>query len=1035
MQPISPRCRAQPFRTWSWRALSAAVLYAAIAPDAFAQGIQLPPHFQAVALPGTYNLPVGLVFAADGRALLIEKTGGVRVISAVGNPQASPFLDLSDEVNNDHDRGMLGIALHPGFVPDGGATSWVYLLYTVTPVLGQDYGFNQQSRYSFSRLVRYHALTNGTDVVADVASREILLGHQLADGTVPDGIASLHNSHSNGSLRFADDGSLIIATGDGAHYDYRDTGGHDAAGFDNFVHPTTGLRGPTPLVQDEGALRSQDLRSLAGKILRLDPETGFGYPSNPFFDGDPASIASRVWALGLRNPFRMDLVPGTGAGDPALGQPNVITIGDVGWNKWEEINVSRQGGENFGWPCFEGPLPHTGYQGYVPPDASLLSCATATAGTLTLPVIAWHHTSPTSFYPSGVYIDENGNPLPGFRGVCAIGGAVYAGGAYPPEYDGRLFFGEYGLGKIKTVELDANYGVVAVRDFASQNGGVVDIERHPLTGDLYFLQLSTGRVLQIHWGANLAPEAHATATPSEGAAPLRVDFDASLSVDPDDDVITYDWDFGDGTNHSHKVSPFHKYRVEGNYTAHLTVTDALGLTAATEIEISVGNLTPTAVITTPAPGAIYTTPTVLHLSGVGTDPEDGPLDYRWDVTLFHATHEHPGTFQASGAELDFNIGTSAEDPDLLYYKFELTVTDEVGLSSHAHVFVYPRPNHRDVSGRALPIARVAELAPPHPTGPGNHDIEVIRDTRFVPEGSASPSKQFDTSHGGDQGSDDWIGYELTEAPSAEMRFVGLSFQEGMRVAGGGWFEDLVVEVRDQGTWTAALNVRIAPNYPFDFLYSLFFTGFNYRTYRLDFDPIFGDAIRMRGTPGGNVGFLSCAELRAHLISALAPSNHVDVTSRGRVVVEEFAFLPPQEHYDAFGRTLPLHDGTFPPAGSQSALAQFVTLQSATPWFGYAFGFPRTFTRVEYQEGLDTPAGGAFAALSVEVQSAPGGAWQPVSGLTISPAFPGPNGVSYETFTLDFAPVVARAIRVRGASVGTGQYASAGELRVFGPTPP
>ena len=49
--------------------------------------------------------------------------------------------------------------------------------------------------------------------------------------------------------------------------------------------------------------------------------------------------------MGLRNPFRIGLRPGT----------STLYIGDVGWNTYEEINVAK-GGENFGWPCYEGPL-------------------------------------------------------------------------------------------------------------------------------------------------------------------------------------------------------------------------------------------------------------------------------------------------------------------------------------------------------------------------------------------------------------------------------------------------------------------------------------------------------------------------------------------------------------------------------------------------------------------------------------------------------------------------------------------------------
>ncbi|HZJ71976.1 MAG TPA: PQQ-dependent sugar dehydrogenase, partial [Planctomycetota bacterium] len=358
-------------------------------------------------------------------AFLLQKPGIISVLDPAGTLQAAPFLDLSAEVNNDWDRGLLGVALHPGFLPDGGATSWVYLLYTVSPVPPNDNGFNQNNQYSFSRLTRYRATTGAGGLVADVASRQILLGHQNADGTVPDGIASIHNSHSNGSLRFADDGSLLLACGDGAHYDFQDNGGNDNAGFDTFTHPVTGKKGPTPKVQDAGAFRAQDLRSLSGKVLRIDPETGLGYPSNPFFDGDPASLASRVWALGLRNPFRMSLVPGTGAADPAVGAPNLVLVGDVGWNTWEELNLVRTGGENFGWPCYEGNPAQGGYQTYNPADPSKVDCFSPVSGTLTAPILAWHHSNANALKPTGIYVDGNGAPLPGFKGNCSIGGPIY----------------------------------------------------------------------------------------------------------------------------------------------------------------------------------------------------------------------------------------------------------------------------------------------------------------------------------------------------------------------------------------------------------------------------------------------------------------------------------------------------------------------------------------------------------------------------------------------------------------------------------
>ena len=95
--------------------------------------------------------------------------------------------------------------------------------------------------------------------------------------------------------------------------------------------------------------------SHCGKILRLDPETGNGVDSNPFFDPlAPDAPQSRVWSLGLRNPFRFTIQPETGAHLPSDGDPGVILVSDVGWNVREEISQVDAPGLNLGWPIFEG---------------------------------------------------------------------------------------------------------------------------------------------------------------------------------------------------------------------------------------------------------------------------------------------------------------------------------------------------------------------------------------------------------------------------------------------------------------------------------------------------------------------------------------------------------------------------------------------------------------------------------------------------------------------------------------------------------
>src|SRR5216117_1193853 len=74
---------------------------------------------------------------------------------------------------------------------------------------------------------------------------------------------------------------------------------------------------------------------------------------------------------------------------------------------------------------------------------------------------------------------------------------------------------------------------------------------------------------------NEAPVANAAGTPTSGYAPLAVSFSSAGSSDPEGGILTYSWNFGDGTT-STSANPSHTYSTPGPYSAILTVTDNQG---------------------------------------------------------------------------------------------------------------------------------------------------------------------------------------------------------------------------------------------------------------------------------------------------------------------------------------------------------------------------------------------------------------------------------------------------------------------------
>lgn len=441
---------------------------------AAAQGV-MPPNFeQEDAVAGTsFTWPTAIAFFHDDRFLVAEQEGILWVVNN-GVRHPTPVIDLTACVLNDanSDRGLLGIAVDPSFATN----RYVYLTYTVDP----DSNDVDSENDGFGRLVRYQMSTTDTNAI-DPSTRTILFGRVW-----PEGPASGSITHTVGSLRWARDGSLLVSIGDGAHFIEVDQGGLDPGMFG---------AGKTDPSEDIGAFRAQDLNSLCGKILRINPANGHGYPSNPYWDGNPVSVRSRVWAYGLRNPFRFGIRPWTGSADPADGDPGVLYIVDLGWERYEEIDVAATGGLNFGWPCREGLHPNPQYMSATPAHHGCGTIGTPVNPALaTDPIVDWHHSSADSGSPGG------------YTGYAGIGGVFYDGTRYPLSWRGAYFHGDYGSSWIRALRVNAANQLIDVPGFGVEMDGPVDFAVHPSTRDIFYIAIYTGQILRLRYTGTVAVE-------------------------------------------------------------------------------------------------------------------------------------------------------------------------------------------------------------------------------------------------------------------------------------------------------------------------------------------------------------------------------------------------------------------------------------------------------------------------------------------------------------------------------------------------
>jgi PKD repeat protein len=564
--------------------------------------------------------------------LLSGKTGLINVLE---NPDTSSVsfqvADMSTLLCLNGPHGLYSIIAHPDFLSNG----YIYMYYTRyvlncpdDPVLGPR---NRVSRFTM----------NPTTLQIDLNSEMLFFE------TLP----SPEFLHDGGALLIGNDRTLYVTIGDG--------------GANAF---------------------SSDKRNLYGKLLRFNldgtvpssnPYTvASGQPGVPCRAGIPdasaplTAVCEEIWAVGLRNPFRMGI-------DMNSAQVR-FAISDVGGSFWEDISYGGDAykGTHYGWTKYEGPCKKD----------SLTSC----------PIQGPNYTEPFYYYPHPV------------GGGAAVTGAVFVpNGLWPTQY--KMLYTDYVNGKLFNLVEDQNRTcrtctppVPGFRnDFFHQAENLVDLFFGPYmsTQALYYVQYTGGvqkiRRIRYTGSTNRAPVAVITVPKTQFALNEVIPFRGDNSTDPDGDAMTYLWDFGDGRT-STLTNPSISYSVNGQYHVTLTVKDSLSQSSQAQITVVAGNAPPTVVMNSPSGKNGFFVGQKLRLKGTATDSNGNAIPAAqmfWKVQIKHNTHFHPFLEEVAGNDFDCIPAPSPEDflaattSFLIVY---LTAYDQFGISTSIERNIKPK---------------------------------------------------------------------------------------------------------------------------------------------------------------------------------------------------------------------------------------------------------------------------------------------------------------------------------------------------------
>jgi glucose/arabinose dehydrogenase/mono/diheme cytochrome c family protein len=349
------------------------------------------------AFPGLFFEDALAIATPPGRTnqiFVVERRGIVSYVPDINatNPTRQVFLNITNQVSFDDttqgERGLLGLAFHPGFETNG-----YFFVFYLAPG-GSPY---------IDRLARFTA-----DPVALTVNTNTQV--RLFD------VVDEEFNHNGGDLHFGPDGYLYIGMGDeGGQYNAR----LNSQRIDKDLYSAL-LR--IDVDKKPGNVEPRPSANTTTIYTNASGLAQYSIPAdNPFVNAtnflgsaiNTNALRAEIFSLGYRHIWRFSIDPPTGE----------IWVGDVGQDIYEEVNVVTNG-SNCGWSYYEGNvLAKTLY----PSQTTLLSN----------PPPSFVHHAPLYTY---VHTGQAGDPQ--YKGNSITGGVVYRGQRMP-ELTGAYIFGDF----------------------------------------------------------------------------------------------------------------------------------------------------------------------------------------------------------------------------------------------------------------------------------------------------------------------------------------------------------------------------------------------------------------------------------------------------------------------------------------------------------------------------------------------------------------------------------------------------------------